>query len=67
MAIDRIHKHLHNEGKGGIRMQKSTRERINLTVDAELMQQLRQLSADTGIPMSRLIDKAIKIILNSFK
>jgi hypothetical protein len=36
-----------------------TRERVNLTLDSELMAKLRKLSTDTGVPMARMVDKAI--------
>lgn len=35
------------------------RERVNLTLDAEMMANLRQLSENTGVPMARMVDKAI--------
>lgn len=41
------------------------RERVNFTVDSELMARLRQHSADTGVPMSKMIDKAIVNILKT--
>lgn len=37
----------------------TTRERVNLTLDAGMMAKLRKLSADTGVPMARMVDKAI--------
>jgi hypothetical protein len=37
----------------------TTRERVNLTLDADMMAKLRKLSADTGVPMARMVDKAI--------
>lgn len=43
----------------------TTRERVNLTIDSELMARFRDHSAKTGVPMSRLIDKAIATILDS--
>lgn len=42
----------------------TTRERVNLTLDSELMARLRKHSVDTGIPMARIVDKAIAYILN---
>jgi hypothetical protein len=42
----------------------TTRERVNLTIDTELMSRFREHSAKTGVPMSRLIDKAIEWVLN---
>lgn len=35
------------------------RERVNLTLDAEIMANLRKLSDETHIPMARMVDKAI--------
>lgn len=35
------------------------RERVNMTIDKQIMQALRAYSADTGVPMSKLIDKAL--------
>lgn len=37
----------------------TTRERVNLTLDAEMMANLRKLSNETGVPMARMVDKAI--------
>ena len=37
----------------------TTRERVNLTIDSELMKAFRLMSQDTDIPMARLIDKAL--------
>lgn len=37
----------------------TTRERVNLVLDAEIMSNLRKLSDNTGTPMSRMVDKAI--------
>ncbi|MGE5631403.1 MAG: ribbon-helix-helix domain-containing protein [Caulobacteraceae bacterium] len=37
----------------------ATRERVNLTLDSDIMAKLRKLSADTGVPMARMVDKAI--------
>jgi hypothetical protein len=35
------------------------RERVNLTLDAEIMVNLRKLSAKTEVAMGRMVDKAI--------
>ena len=43
----------------------TTRERVGLTVDSELMTRFREHSAKTGVPMSRMIDKAIAALLGS--
>ena len=45
----------------------TTRERVNLTLDSELMARLRKYSADTGVPMARMVDKAIAYILDNGK
>lgn len=42
----------------------TTRERVGLTVDSELMTRFRERSVKTGVPMSRMIDKAILAILD---
>ena len=41
----------------------TTRERVNMTIDTGIMAKLRAHSAETGVPMSRLLDKAILEIL----
>jgi hypothetical protein len=41
------------------------RERVNLTIDTELMSRLREYSKTSGVPMSRLIDKAIEWVLKA--
>ena len=43
----------------------TTRERVGLTLDIEIMARLRKHSADTGIPMARTVDKAIAALLDS--
>ena len=42
----------------------TTRERVGLTVSSELMTRFREHSAKTGVPMSRMIDKAIAALLD---
>ena len=42
----------------------TTRERVNLTLDNEIVARLRKHSADTGIPMARIVDKAITMLLD---
>jgi hypothetical protein len=42
----------------------TTRERVNFTIDTEIMARLRKYSADTGIPMARILDKAILAVLD---
>jgi hypothetical protein len=42
----------------------ATRERVNFTINTELMTRLRAHSAETGVPMSRLLDKAILAVLD---
>ena len=43
------------------------RTRISNAVDTKLLIKLKQLSKDTGIPISKLLDKAITLLLNSYK
>jgi hypothetical protein len=40
-----------------------TRTRIGNTLDTELLKLLRQLSYDTRIPMSRLLDEAVEDLI----
>ena len=40
---------------------------ISNAVDTKLYEQLKQLSKDTMIPMSKLLDKAIELILKEYK
>jgi len=42
----------------------TTRERVNLTLDIEIIARLRKHSTDTGIPMGRTVDKAITMLLD---
>jgi predicted DNA binding CopG/RHH family protein len=42
----------------------TTRERVNLTIDSELMARFREYSKAKGVPMARLIDKAIAYIIS---
>lgn len=42
-----------------------TRSPIGSAVDKELLEQLRTYSKETGIPISKLLDKAIKMLLKS--
>lgn len=39
----------------------------NSAVDKELYEKLRKLSKDTKIPMSRLLDKAIELLLIKYE
>ena len=45
----------------------TTRERVNLTLDNEIMARLRKYSVDTGAVMGRVVDKAIVAYLDSLK
>ena len=44
-----------------------TRTAISNAVDTELLNKLKQLSKDTQIPMSKLLDNAIKLLLAEHK
>lgn len=39
------------------------RERVGMTINSEIMTRLREHSANTGVPMSRMLDKAIVALL----
>ncbi len=43
------------------------RIRISNAVDKELWKQLRSLSKETMIPMSKLLDKGIELVLTEYK
>lgn len=43
------------------------RTAISTAIDKELYKQLKQYSDDTGIPISKLFDKAISMYLESIK
>ena len=43
----------------------TTRERVGMTIDADLMARFRERSTTTGVPMSKMLDKAILAILES--
>ena len=40
---------------------------ISNAVDTKLYEQLKQLSEDTMIPISKLLDKAIELVLEEYK
>lgn len=40
------------------------RTRISNAVDTELLNQLKEYSLETGVPMSKLLDKSIKDFLD---
>jgi hypothetical protein len=52
---------------GGDKMIKSikTRTPISNAVDSELLKQFKDCSKESGIPLSKLLDKAIKLFLES--
>lgn len=43
------------------------RTAISTAIDNELYKQLKDYSAETGIPISKIIDKSIAMYLNSLK
>ena len=45
----------------------TTRERVGLTLDIDIVARLRKHSTDTGIPMARTVDKAILALLDNLK
>lgn len=44
-----------------------TRTPISNAVNTELLNQLKNYSKETGIPISKLLDKAIELLLKSAK
>ena len=44
-----------------------TRTPISNAIDTKLYERLQQLSKDTMIPISRLLDKAIELVLKEYK
>lgn len=44
----------------------STRARVNVVLDKKIYARLKQYSKDTGIPMSRVLDRAIKAYLYNY-
>ncbi len=47
--------------------QLKNREVIGSAIDKELLNKLRKYSKETGIPLSKLLDKAIELFLKSTK
>ncbi|WP_082864700.1 ribbon-helix-helix domain-containing protein [Priestia filamentosa] len=45
----------------------TTRDRFTTTIDKEVNKELKQLSKDTMIPISKLIDKAVGLLLKDMK
>lgn len=45
----------------------TTRVRIGNAVDKELFEKLKQLSETTMIPMSRLLDRGIELVLKEYE
>lgn len=45
----------------------TTRVRIGNAVNKELFEKLKQLSKDTMIPMSRLLDRGIELVLKEYE
>lgn len=43
------------------------RTRISNAIDTKLYTKLQQLSKETQIPLSKLLDNAIKLLLNEYK
>ena len=44
----------------------ATRIRIGNAVDKKLFEQLKQLSQETMIPMSKLLDRGIELVLEEY-
>lgn len=43
------------------------REPIGSTLKADLFDELRKLSEETGFPISRLLDRAVELLIQDFK
>ena len=52
-----------NENKYGL----TNRVRISNAIDKELYAQLKQISDETMIPISKLLDRAIKLLIEEHK
>ena len=44
-----------------------TRTRISNAVDSELLEKLKQLSKETMVPLSKLLDKGIELVLKEYE
>lgn len=44
-----------------------TRTAISNAVDTELLNKLKQISKDTQVPMSKLLDNAIKLLIKEYE
>ena len=42
----------------------SKRESFGSTMDAALLNKLREISSETGVPISKLIDRAVQLLIN---
>lgn len=52
-----------NTNKRGLK----NRSPLSNAIDTELFKKLKELSEETSIPMSKLLDKAIKLLLDEYK
>ena len=43
------------------------RKRLGVAIKTELLEELKELSAKTDIPQSKLVDRAIQDLLNKYK
>lgn len=43
------------------------RKPIGSAIDIKLHEELKQISNDTGVPISKLLDKAIMMLVDSYK
>ena len=44
-----------------------TRTAISNAIDTELLNKLKEYSQETGIPLSKLLDKAIELLLKEYQ
>ena len=51
--------------RGGVFVTKSSRKSMHTTVDEHLLASIKDLSLKSGIPQSKLVDRALRDLLNS--
>lgn len=43
------------------------RQRYSSTFDIELLEKMKKLSKETGVPMSKLLDKSMELLLKEYE
>lgn len=49
------------------RPRKEPREKFGSTLRADLYNEVKRISDDTGIPVTKLLDQAVELLLESYK